>query len=79
MLTPKDQARGVRKFFRSILGGKKGVGVSYEGGGSTADEGLYQILDASDQKMGLYTLVLRVRDNIAGRTAETETDLFLEQ
>ena len=79
VLAPKDQSRGVRKLFRSILGGAKGVAVSYDGNGTTADESLYQILDASDQEMGLYTLVLRVRDNISGRTAETEQDLFLEQ
>ena len=29
--------------------------------------------------MGLYTLVLRVRDNIAKKTAESQQDLFLEQ
>ncbi|MFQ5568542.1 MAG: tetratricopeptide repeat protein [Rhodothermales bacterium] len=78
-LIPKDDAKGISKLVKGIFGGKKGVSVSYHGSGSTTDEGLYQILDASDQEMGLYTLVLRVRDNIAGKTVETEQDLFLEK
>ena len=79
VLAPKDRARGVRKLFQAVLGGAKGVAISYHGSSSSSDEGLYQILDASEQEMGLYTLVLRVRDNIAGRTAETQQDLFLEE
>ncbi len=78
VLAPKETARGISKLFRAILGGEKGVAVSYHGNGSLTDEGLYQILDASDQEMGLYTLVLRVRDNIAKKTAESQQDLFLE-
>ena len=79
VLAPKDQARGIRRLFNAVLGGQKGVAVSYHGSSAGANEALYQILDASDQEMGLYTLVLRVRDNIAGRSAEREQDLFLEQ
>ncbi|MFB3132108.1 MAG: tetratricopeptide repeat protein [Rhodothermales bacterium] len=79
VLAPKETAKGISKLFKAILGGDKGVAVSYHGNGSLTDEGLYQILDASDQEMGLYTLVLRVRDNIAKKTVESQQDLFLEQ
>lgn len=79
VLAPKDNAKGISKLFQAILGGEKGVAVSYHGNGSVPDEGLYQILDASDQEMGLYTLVLRVRDNIAKKSVESQQDLFLEE
>ena len=80
VLSPKDQAQGVRALFNAVWGGgAAGVAVSYEGSGTEPDEGLYQILDASEQEMGLYTLVVRVRDNITGRSAEREQDLFLEE
>ena len=79
VLAPKDRAKGIRKLFNAVLGGEKGVAVSYHGSSAGSDEALYQILDASDQEMGLYKLVLRVRDNIAGRSAERQQDLFLEQ
>ena len=79
VLAPKDTSKGISKIISSVFGGDKGVAVSYHGGGTLTDEGLYQILDASEQEMGLYTLVLRVRDNIAKKTAESQQDLFLEQ
>lgn len=80
VLSPKEQAKGIRALFNAVLGGgADGVAISYEGSGTEADEALYQILDASEQEMGLYTLVLRVRDNISGRSAEREQDLFLEE
>ncbi|HMB91909.1 MAG TPA: tetratricopeptide repeat protein [Rhodothermales bacterium] len=79
LLVPKEQAKGLRKLFKGLIGGEKGVSVSYHGSETLRNENLYQILDASDQETGLYTLILRVRDNIAGRTVETERDLFLEE
>ena len=79
VLAPKETAKGISKLFKAIVGGEKGVAVSYHGNGSLIDEGLYQILDASEQEMGLYTLVLRVRDNIAKKSVESQQDLFLEQ
>ena len=79
LLVPKEQAKGLRKLFRGLVGGEKGVSVSYHGSETLRNESLYQILDASDQETGLYTLILRVRDNIAGQTVETERDLFLEE
>ena len=60
------------------VGGEEGVAVRLPGAGATSDEGQYLILDAADQKTGLYTLRLRIHDNISGRTAEREQDLFLE-
>ena len=78
-LAPKDTSKGVGRIIKGILGGEKGVAVSYHGNASVTEEGLYQILDASEQEMGLYTLVLSVRDNIAKKTAESQQDLFLEQ
>ncbi|MDX1547974.1 MAG: hypothetical protein R3247_13345 [Rhodothermales bacterium] len=62
-----------------IFGGEQGVAIRFQGGGTETDEATYQILDPNEQEMGFYTLVLRVRDHIAGRTAETEQDLFLEE
>ncbi len=79
LLVPKERARGIAKLFKGLLGGEKGVSVTYQGSGTLRSEGLYQILDASDQEMGLYTLILRLRDNVAKRTVEEEQDLFLEQ
>jgi hypothetical protein len=79
LLVPKEQAKGLRKLFKGLVGGEKGVSVSYHGSETLRNENLYQILDASDQETGLYTLILRVRDNIAGQTVETERDLFLEE
>ncbi len=79
LLVPKERARGIAKLFKGLLGGEKGVSVGYHGSGVLRDEHNYQILDASEQETGLYTLILRVRDNVAKRTVEEEQDLFLEQ
>ena len=79
-LSPKQQRKGVRRLIGGILGGAdEGVSVSYHGSGREADERLYQILDASKQEMGLYSLTLRVRDNVTGQRSERRQDLFLEQ
>ncbi len=78
-LTPKDTRGGLRRTLGALVGGgQQGVSVSYHGSGTTAQESLYQILDASRQDMGLYTLNLTVVDNVTGRRAEREQDLFLE-
>lgn len=79
-LTPKETRRGVRRLIGGILGGgEEGVSVSYHGSGTQRDEELYQILDASQQEMGLYTLTLRVLDNVTGKRTERTQDLFLEE
>ena len=77
-LTPLDTRRGVARIVGNILGRQQGVSVSYEGAGTVQDEHLYQILDASRQETGLYTLTLTVVDNVTGRRVEREQDLFLE-
>lgn len=78
LLVPKEEARGLAKVFKGLLGGKKGVSVTLPGTGTSTEEGQYLILDAANQKSGLYTLILRVRDNVARRTVERDQDLFLE-
>ena len=78
-LEPKNTDRGVRRLVRGIFGrDREGVSVSYNGSGSQTEEYLYQILDASDQETGLYTLTLVVRDNATGKESERVQDLFLE-
>jgi len=79
-LTPKETRRGVRRVIGGLFGGgKEGVSVSYHGSGTQSTESVYQILDASDQPMGLYTITLRVEDNVTGQKTEREQDLFLEE
>ena len=78
-LEPKNTDRGVRRVVRGIFGrDREGVSVSYKGSGSQTEEYLYQILDASDQETGLYTLTLVVRDNATSKKSERTQDLFLE-
>ena len=79
-LEPKNADRRVRRLFgRSRDRGGEGVSVSYRGNGSVSEESLYQILDVSDQKTGLYTLTLAVRDNETGEESERVQDLFLQR
>lgn len=79
LLVPKTEERGVSKVVKGIFGGgRKGVSVSLPGSGTSSDDGQYLILDATNQDTGFYTLVLKVRDNIAKRDVETQQDLFLE-
>ena len=78
VLTPREQAKGVAKFVKNLFGGAKGVSVSLPGTGAQTDDGHYLILDAMNQEAGLYTLTLRVSDNVSGRMVERELDLLLE-
>lgn len=78
LLVPKDDAKGIAKLFKGIFGGEKGVAVTLPGSGTATDEGQYLIMDATDQPEGLYTLLLRIRDNVSGKTVERQQDLFLE-
>ena len=78
LLAPKDQSGGIARAIGRLFGGKEGVSVRYNGTGSSSDDGQYQILDATDVDPGLYTLKLRLRDNVARRTVDTEKDLFIE-
>ena len=78
-LVPKETAKGITKVFKGLFGGDEGVSVRYPGSSATPDPSEYQILDATDQPPGLYTLTVRVRDNLAGEAEETQQDLFLEE
>lgn len=78
ILSPKDQSGGLTKLFRSVFGGTEGVSVRLPGSGTATEDGHYLILDATNQETGLYTLRLRVKDNVGGRTVERVQDLFLE-
>ncbi|MXW65038.1 MAG: tetratricopeptide repeat protein [Bacteroidetes bacterium SB0662_bin_6] len=77
-LTPRNNARGIARVVRNIFGTGGGVSVSVPGSGSLPDETNYLILDAANQAPGLYTLTLRVRDLVSGKSVERTIDLFLE-
>ena len=78
-LVPKETATGVAKVFKNLFGGEDGVSVRYTASSATPDPAEYQILDATDQPPGLYTLTVRIRDRLANETVEAEQDLFLEE
>ena len=78
LLVPKDRSKGIARLVKGIFGGDKGVAVRLPASGTASDDGQYLIMDAADQASGVYTLVLRVHDNISGRTVEKDQDLFLE-
>ena len=77
-LKPKDADHRNRRWFRRKRG-REGVSVSYKGNSSEPEESLYQILDVSDQKTGLYTLTVVIRDNEMGEESERIQDLFLQR
>lgn len=77
-LTPQDDDKGIGGFFKNLLGRTDGVSVGLPGSGTASDEGHYLILDASNQVAGLYTLTLRVRDKVSGKSVERQKELFLE-
>ncbi|NBC17621.1 MAG: GWxTD domain-containing protein, partial [Bacteroidetes bacterium] len=79
LLVPKDDASGIAKLFKNLFGGDKGVSFSFPGTSTSPDVSNYQIVDVSDQEPGVYTLAVRVRDNISGQTVESEQELFLEE
>ncbi|MEM6645205.1 MAG: tetratricopeptide repeat protein [Bacteroidota bacterium] len=80
ILQPRDDTKGVRRLLKRAFGRKKGgTAVNLPPGiGTTPDESQYLILDVEDEKTGLYTLTLRVKDNVNGETRETKQELFLE-
>ncbi len=77
-LERKDSDHRNRRRFRWKRD-REGVSVGYKGNSSEPEESLYQILDVSDQKTGLYTLTLTVRDNETGEKSERVKDLFLQR
>lgn len=78
VLVPKEDARGISRLFKGLLGRDKGVSVSFPGTGTATDEATYQILDVTGEEPGVYTLAVRIHDNISGKTVESKQDLFLE-
>ncbi len=79
ILTKKDTKRGVAKLFSDVFGGrKKGVSVSLPLQGSSSSDGRYLIMDVSNQEPGLFTLIVRVKDNNSGREVDSQQDLFIE-
>ncbi len=78
VLMPRDPSKGLKRIVNKIIGGREGVSVSLPGSGSTTNDGHYLILDAANQDTGLYTLTLRVTDNVTGKAVERAQDLFLE-
>ena len=78
-LKPKDTSSGIARLAKRVFGGDDGgVSVEFEAGGTGPDDATYTIINAEDQEPGLYTLTLRVRDTLTGRTAERTSDLYLE-
>jgi hypothetical protein len=78
-LKPKDTSSGISRLAKRVFGGDDGgVSVEFEAGATGPDDATYTILDAAGQEPGLYTLTLRVRDTLSGRTAERTSDLYLE-
>ena len=77
-LTPRNNARGIARIVKNLFGTGGGVSVSVPGSGSLPDETNYLILDATNQAPGLYTLTLRVRDLVGGKSVDRTIDLFLE-
>ena len=79
-LEPKNADRRSRRLFRRNRDRhREGVSVAYRDNSSESEESLYQILDVSGQKTGLYTLTLTVRDNETGEESERVQDLFLQR
>lgn len=78
-LAPKKKGNVIGNLFRGIFGGgDDGVAVSTTIQVSSANDGQYLILDATNQEPGFYTLVLRITDQVTGERLEREQDLFLE-
>ncbi len=78
-LTPKETGSGVGRVVRNLFGGggqgvSTGVPISVE----STEDGQYLILDANEQDSGLYTLTVKITDELTGRDVEMEKDLFLE-
>ncbi len=79
VLAPKDERKGLAGVVKGIFGGgEKGVSVRVPVSGTARDDHQYLILDASNQEPGVYTLRVRIKDNISGKTSEKSQDLFLE-
>ncbi|MEZ4700390.1 MAG: GWxTD domain-containing protein [Rhodothermales bacterium] len=80
LIARKDAGRLNQVFRRAFRrgGGGEGVAVRFEGVGSTADDGQYFIMDASNQPPGVYVLALHVTDLESGKTIERVRTVMLE-
>ncbi len=77
-LAPRDTRKGIARAVGKLFSRKDGVSLRFPGSGNQPDLAEYQILDVADQEPGLYTLTLRLRDQVSGRTESRTQDLFLE-
>jgi len=79
IMAPKETGSGVSKFVKGIFGGgDKGVAVTLPFQVKSENDGEYLLLDASNQETGLYTLRVRIKDIVSGKSVERVQDLFLE-
>ena len=74
------EEKGLEKLIRRVFRrrAREGVSVSFEGSGTTNDEGYYFFLDTQDQSPGTYMLVVQVRDLVSEEVAETRRMVMLE-
>lgn len=79
-LVPKQDGSRVGRVVGRLFGGggDAGVSVRLPVQVESKDDRQYLILGAENQEPGLYTLVVRIHDNISDRDVEMEQDLFLE-
>lgn len=79
VLAPKEDGSRVGRAIGRLFGaGDAGVSVRLPIQVESADDAQYLILGAENQEPGLYTLVVRIHDNVSNRDVEMEQDLFLE-
>ncbi|MCY4232295.1 MAG: hypothetical protein OXE59_00905 [Bacteroidetes bacterium] len=77
-LDPKMSGSSFRRFTRRIFSKKKrGTSISYRESGPKSEASLYQIVDVSQQKTGVYTLTLVVRDLRTGQNSKRKQDIEL--
>lgn len=78
-LTPKESGSGVSRVIgRMFGGGNRGVSTGVPISIEATEDGQYLILDAEDQESGLFTLNVKITDQLTGRDVEMEKELFLE-
>ena len=76
----KPPKKGLERLIRRAFKGRvqDGVSVRFENEGATEEESQRLILDTLDQEAGTYLLVVRVRDQVRGRTVESRRTILLE-
>lgn len=71
-----EQQDGKKRLFRRKRSTE--VAIQYEGTGTSSTDGLYFLLDTSEQKPGAYHLILRVKDTLTGDQIERRRTLVLK-